>query len=296
MDTEDHWEGPKSYFADYGLLFERDNVFLKRVNAELPFALVQSKEYHPGLVGKVSGRQSVLVCGSDINGADDSEVFRIKGYRVHDRRFIISLETAVDERDATEWMDERLSEHGFIPVTTSRKIIEGNLPSEGYQAGERIGIVVYQVVGDTRFSELCILPERNVNAAEYLAYEIGRHIGALVRTTKDFDPQNTNIGDYVIFTKHGYLGVGRTNFTRRHTPRIPVPCPIIESYVQRYKASKRIRSLCQSLAKPVHAGRDVTRGFVMGYNEGYKDPDSREVIPMQLLHEAYGIKARTDLI
>ncbi len=170
---------------------------------------------------------------------------------------------------------------------------------------EELVASVTRIKGDTRFTCLYSGKIQDEETATAIAYRFGLMAGAQKRVTEDFywHYDSNHIGNYVIFTEDNQLHLTMVDF--EDTVKYQ---DLRFKFLNNRRRNSEIRGILKSADRPTPAmqfhycvqsipkekmGRNAPpyfrEAFKRGFMDGYKNPDKRESITLEMLVEAFDL-------
>lgn len=165
---------------------------------------------------------------------------------------------------------------------------------------EDLAASVMKVKGDTRLLNFATREVHNLETAALAIYAFGLMAGSQKKFTEDeflWGAEALHIGNYLIFVENGRVFLNmtdfedarKTEFFSNNLPRI-MPREIMKGKFRSFKTLEQ-----DGILYHLGARKDIPdyfkQAFTRGFNDGYKNPDRREEITIDMLVEAFDLSA-----
>lgn len=174
------------------------------------------------------------------------------------------------------------------------KVFPGRFKFDG-----KLGASVMKVSGDTRLPEIYRQDILTHEAALVVAYRFGLMAGSQKGLTDEvffWDLGNAHAGNYLVFKEGENIYLAMTDFDEAFRAsafhnQIARVNPIIFPFppffgTQKSKEKRHLLSSVYDQTSP-----NLRREFQRGFKDGYANPDKRELLPLELLCQAYDLKS-----
>ncbi len=194
-----------------------------------------------------------------------------------------------DER--LEKLYQWIEKNSILPIP-KKKMYDGVIGAFPLSAS------VFKVDGDTRLPEICARTVKSKDASKEVAYYFGVMAGAQKRILNSIAwEDNSHVGNYVIFMRGQEVWLSMVDFDGSIPERvnnifIQQFIDLINSFFEKRWVMNSIKRRNQKYKKK--NGKELfpayfIDNFKTGFTKGFKDPDKRRPIDLELLCGAYDL-------